>query len=62
MSVKNDKEYKRKYLAAHKDHINELRRKRYARLTARPKLPKPKTYSEIAAYNRVNPIQEGWRR
>lgn len=62
MGVKIDKEYRRKYREAHKEHINELQRKRHARLMAKPKRPKPKTYAEIAAFNRANPIQEGWRR
>ena len=62
MSDDRKKEYQRQWREAHKEHINELRRQRYARLTAKPKRPKPKTYAEIAAFNRANPIQEGWRR
>lgn len=52
----------REYREAHKDRAREQQRQRRARLTAKPKRPKPKTYAEIAAFNRANPIQEGWRR
>lgn len=62
MSDDRKKEYQRQWREAHKEHINELRRQRRARLTAKPKRPKPKTYAEIAAFNRANQIQEGWRR
>ena len=55
-------EYKRKWREDHKEHLREQARQSYARLTAKPKRPKPKTYAEIAAFNRANPIQEGWRR
>lgn len=56
------KDYIREYREAHKDQARERQRQYRARLMAKPKRPKPKTYAEIAAFNRANPIQEGWRR
>lgn len=62
MSDDRKKEYRRQWRDAHKETLRAQARQRYARLTAKPKRPKPKTYAEIAAFNRANPIQEGWRR
>lgn len=59
---KTMREYQREWRDAHKEHLREQARQRYARLTARPKRPKPKTYAEIKKYNRVHPVKEGWRR
>ena len=62
MSDDSMAEYKRKWREDHKEYLREQARQRYARLTAKPKRPKPRTYAEIVAFNRANPIQEGWRR
>ena len=62
MNDERRKEYLCKWREAHKDQARERQRQYRARLMAKPKRPKPKTYAEIAAFNRANPIQEGWRR
>jgi hypothetical protein len=60
---KAHKDHIREYREAHKDRHRELQRQRRARKKGLAKAkPKPKTYAEIAAFNRANPIQEGWRR
>lgn len=59
---KTMREYHREWRNANKERLREHARQRYARLTAKPKRPKPRTYAEIVAFNRANPIQEGWRR
>ena len=56
------RQYQREWRNANKEHLREKARQAYARLTAKPKRPKPKSYAEIKKYNRAHPLKGGWRR
>ena len=59
---KTMREYQREWRKTNAERLREKARKAYARLTAKPKRPKPKTYAEIKAYNKRHPLKGGWRR